>query len=140
MLVMVAVGLYAARLGSSNIWRLPLAFITAMSLGGGLGFSGFALPYVEQGIGLSVVVMIGLVAAGLGIRAQLAVPLVAAFAMFHGHAHGYEGAGLGPSFLPYVAGFITATALLHFIGIVAGIWLARRGTRSSLIWNRAAGL
>ena len=43
---------------------LPLAFLTAMAGGATLALSGLTLPFVEPGIGVSVLVL-GLLLAGL---------------------------------------------------------------------------
>ena len=93
-IAMVAVGLYASHLGGRNLWLMPSAFIATMIFGGILGYSGFPLPLVEGGIGLSVVVMSLAVAAGVNLPTIAAMALVSLFAVFHGHAHGSEGAAL----------------------------------------------
>jgi urease accessory protein len=143
-LAMIAVGLYASQLGGRNIWLVPLAFIVAMMLGGQLGYAGFRLPHVEQGIGISIVVMGLAIAAGFELPTAAAMALVGAFALFHGHAHGHahgnEGAGLAVSFAPYAAGFVVATALLHCVGIGTGFGLRRFGGHSALILQRAVGM
>ncbi|HET9404505.1 MAG TPA: HupE/UreJ family protein, partial [Burkholderiales bacterium] len=48
--------------------------------------------------------------------------LIALFAMFHGHAHGSEMPELSTPWL-YFAGFVTATACLHALGVAAGAML-----------------
>jgi len=113
-LAMVAVGVFAAQLGGRALWAVPVAFLLAMVAGGALGYSGMALPMVEPGIALSVIVMGVAVAAGLRLPVAPAMALVAVFAVFHGHAHGAEGAGAG-SFAGYAAGFVAATALAKMI-------------------------
>ena len=135
-IAMVAVGLYAANLGGRNLWLLPSAFIATMIFGGILGYSGVPLPLVEGGIGLSVVAMSLAVAAGVNLPTVAAVALVSLFALFHGHAHGSEGAALS-SFLPYAAGFVIATASLHLAGIGLGLGLERFGRLCQVIENRA---
>jgi urease accessory protein len=50
--------------------------------------------------------------------------LVAAFAVFHGHAHGAEmPADMANA--PYAAGFALATALLHAGGVTLGLLIGR---------------
>jgi urease accessory protein len=123
-IAMLAVGVYAAMLGGRSLALLPLAFVGLMIVGGALGYGGLPLPLAEQGIGLSVVVMSLAVAAGLRLRAETAMALVALFAIFHGHAHGSEGASIA-AFLPYASGFVIMTALLHLAGIGLGLALDR---------------
>jgi urease accessory protein len=137
-LAMVAVGLYAASLGGSAIWLLPAAFIGTMVVGGVLGYAGLSLPYVEQGIGLSVVLMGIAIALGMRLPTAVAMGVVSLFALFHGHAHGSEGAQLA-AFLPYAAGFVIATFLLHMAGISVGLGFDRLGRARSEFLRRAAG-
>ena len=138
-IAMVAVGLYAANLGGRNLWLVPSAFVATMIFGGILGYSGFPLPLVERGIGLSVVVMSMAVAAGVNLPTAGAMALISLFALFHGHAHGSEGVEL-TSFLPYAAGFIIATTLLHLAGIGLGLGLDKFGTTVSRTLKRAVGV
>lgn len=135
-LAMVAVGLLAWTLGGLALWLVPLAFVTAMAVGGMLGMAGATLPLVELGIGLSVVAIGGLVALGLRLPTALAMGIAAVFAVFHGHAHGTE---MGPtgSALGYGLGFVAATALLQATGILAGLGLGRLTAAGRL--TRASG-
>jgi urease accessory protein len=138
-IAMVAVGLYVVHLGGRNLWLVPFAFIATMIFGGILGHSGFPLPLVEGCIGLSVVIMSLAVAAGVNLPTIAAMALVSLFAVFHGHAHGSEGAELS-SFLPYAAGFVIATASLHFSGIGLGLGFDKFGASASLALKRAVGV
>jgi urease accessory protein len=137
-LAMVAVGLYAASLGGAALWLVPCAFVGMMIVGGVIGYSGIPLPLVEQAIGLSVVVMGLAIALGVRLPVAIAMGLVGLFALFHGHAHGSEGAELA-SFLAYASGFIVATVALHAAGISLGIGLDRLGTAQAGYLRRLAG-
>jgi len=123
-LAMVSVGLWAALLGGRARWLVPLAFVTAMAGGGVLGFYGVQLPFVELGI-MASIVGLGLFAA-FNIRMHVAgaAAIVAGFALFHGHAHGSE-IPAGASGLDYALGFMAATAMLHVVGLMAGIGLSK---------------
>lgn len=115
---MVAVGLVAALLGGAARWALPGAFLGGMLAGGLLGMGGTELPLVEPGILASVAVLGLLLAAWAAPPLAPMLPLVAAFGLLHGHAHGAEmqgGDGLG-----YALGFLLATALLHGAGLLLG--------------------
>ena len=90
MLAMVAVGLFAARLGGKAFWAVPLAFVAMMVVGGAMGMNGFGLPYVEFGIAASVIVLGAAVALDFSLPISAAMGLVGFFALFHGHAHGSE--------------------------------------------------
>lgn len=141
-LAMVAVGLWAAVTGGRALWALPLGFVGAMLAGGGLGALGLALPGVEPMI-LASIVLIGVLAA-LAWRAPLlvGVGIVAAFGLFHGHAHGTEGPSSG--LLIYTAGFGLATMALHAAGLGLGLALnalsARGATRALGAGTALAGL
>jgi urease accessory protein len=132
-LAMISVGFFAYVLGGRALWLVPAAFVAMMALGGALGIAGVAVPFVEPGIGLSIIV-IGLAAAlGWKMPAAAAMALVGAFAVFHGVAHGAE-MPQDSSGLAYAAGFMAATALLHFGGIAACVGAAQligRGGRSA---------
>ena len=126
-LAMLAVGLYAAQLGGPALRLVPATFVGVMAGGGALGAMAFALPYVEVGIAISVVVLGLAIALHAGVPTLAAMALVGAFALFHGHAHGAEMPqdASGPA---YAAGFMLATALLHGAGIAAGLLIGRAGS------------
>ena len=137
-LAMVAVGVFAAHLGGRARWLVPLTFISVLAVAGLVGMPGVNLPFVEIGIGLSVVVL------GLVVASQLSLPVVAAmalvgfFALFHGHAHGAEMPE-SASGLAYGVGFVCATALLHAIGVGLGIGIERLGKQYSQTVVQAGG-
>jgi urease accessory protein len=122
-LAMVAVGMWAARLGGRAVWLAPTAFITCMVGGFALAMAGVGLPAVEPGIAASVVVLGILIAAAIRLPLAASVALVGVFAVFHGHAHGAELTGAAAAF---GLGFVAATALLHGAGIALGRVLAGR--------------
>ena len=115
-LALTMVGLFAAQLGGRAVWLVPATFIATMMIGGILGMAGIAVPFIELGIGLSVLVLGGIVALQMRPSVSIAMMLAATFAVFHGHAHGAEmpqnAAGLA-----YGVGFVTAGALLLAFGI-----------------------
>ena len=118
-LAMVAVGLWATMLGGRALWLVPSAFVGTMAIGFVLPIVGVALPLVEPAILASVVVLGLLVAAAVRVPAGAGMALVAAFALFHGFAHGAElgtASGIG-----FAGGFIASTMALHAIGIAIGL-------------------
>jgi urease accessory protein len=121
---MIAVGLWAAQLGGTARWSLPASFLAAMAAGGALGGLGVVLPAVETGIALSMLALGIAIVAAARPAAWLGTALVAAFAIFHGHAHGTEmpvGAGLAL----YGPGFLLGSAALHMAGLGIGGLAAR---------------
>lgn len=119
MLAMVAVGLWAAQAGGRARWAVPAAFVGVMALGGLAGIVGLPLPGVELGIAGSVLAFGLLVAFARRLPLPAGLALTAAFALFHGHAHGTEMAA-GGSVALYAAGFMLATAALHGVGVLVG--------------------
>ncbi len=118
-LAMVAVGLWAAQLGRAAYWVLPLTFPLFMAVGASLGMAGLALPWVEIGITVSVLVLGAMVALSLKPSLAVSMALIGLFATLHGHSHGTELPQTA-SPLMYGAGFLIATAVLHTIGLVIG--------------------
>jgi urease accessory protein len=125
-LAMVAVGLFAARLGGRALWLVPASFVVTMAAAGVAGMAGLALPYVEAGIALSLLVLGAAIAFEITMPVAAAMGLVAFFAVFHGHAHGAEMPET-MSGLAYGSGFLAATAALHALGIGLGLFIGRSG-------------
>jgi urease accessory protein len=125
-IAMVAVGLFAARLGGRALWLVPASFVVTMAAAGVAGMAGFALPYVEAGIALSILVLGAAIALETTMPVAAAMGLVALFAVFHGHAHGTEMPET-MSGLAYGAGFVAATAALHALGLGLGLFISRSG-------------
>ena len=137
-LAMVAVGLFAAHLGGRALWLVPATFVAIMAAGGAIGMSGLGIPYVETGIGLSVLVLGLVLMARIGPPVGVAMGLVGFFAIFHGHAHGAEMPA-DASGLAYGLGFIAATALLHAAGVGLGVVLGKAGSQVSTPLARVGG-
>ena len=123
-LAMLAVGLWAAQAGGRMTWAAPCTFVAVMIAGGALGAAGAPLPFVEQGILASVLVLGLLISAAARLPFAYSIAVVAFFALFHGHAHGTE-MPLHASGAAYSAGFALATVLLHAAGIGVGAGLAK---------------
>ena len=138
MLAMFAVGAWAAQLGGSALWKVPLAFVGTLLIGAGIGLTGIQLPLTETFIAASVLVM------GLAISLQwrlvpaLASLVVGSFALFHGFAHGSE-LPLTAAPVTYFVGFATATAALHGLGAAAGCLLFARA-QATLVRAGGAGV
>lgn len=122
-LVMVAVGLWAAQIGGRALWAVPTAFVAMMAVGFALTTAGIDLPFVEPAILASVVALGLLVAMAVRLDAAASAAVVGLFALFHGHAHGGELGSAGT--LPFAVGFMIATAALHTAGIGLGVMLGR---------------
>lgn len=135
MLAMIAVGLWAAQIGGKARLAVPAAFVSLMALGFVLALAGAPLPFIEPGI-LASVIGIGLLVA-LAVRTPAAVSaaIVGFFALFHGHAHGGE-LGMATA-LTFGLGFVASTALLHAVGVGAGMLV---GGRNAMVVRVLGGL
>jgi len=123
---MVAVGLWsalAARRNADLPWA-PLGFVAMLLAGALMGLAGVQWPGVEPMIAASLLVLGLLVCTQQRLPAVAAAALVGAFAVFHGIAHGHELAGESDAVLT-LAGMVSATALLHVVGIGLGLALRR---------------
>lgn len=136
LLAMVAVGVWAAQLGGSAVWKVPPTFVVTMLIGAGVGMAGIGLPLIEPMIAASVVMLGLVIATQVRMSTWLASLLVAAFALFHGHAHMAE-LPAGALALNYIAGFALTTASLHGAGIAMG-YLLHRHASGTLV--RAGGM
>lgn len=138
LMAMLAVGLWAVQQSARQpraFWLLPASFVLAMGAGFVLALTGVALPGVETGIALSVL-LLGLIVA-FAVRPPLAAAMAvtAVFALFHGHAHGTELGDASQAGV-YALGMLLATALLHGLGLTA----ARLAQQFSLgLVTRCAG-
>lgn len=126
LLVTIAVGLIAARLGGRALWLVPASFTGAMIVGGVLNVLGVAVPLVEWGVLASLVVLGGVLVRGTRLSLLLTAGVVALFAGFHGQALALnEGLGSLPFFS---AGCLFTALVLQGAGIALGLSLQRFGT------------
>jgi urease accessory protein len=116
LLVMLAVGIWASKLGEKARWQLPFTFLLIMVLGAVLGLAGITFTGVETAIIASVMAMGLLLAINLPISASSRIGIVALFALFHGMAHGVELHS--QQSYAALAGMLIATAILHAIGLL----------------------
>jgi len=84
-----------------------------------LGVFGLYVPGIENGIAASVALLGMLIAFAVGLPVWGSTIIASWFAMMHGYAHGVE-LPVEASFVLYGAGFVAATATLHFMGILLG--------------------
>jgi len=127
LLAMLSVGIVSIQIGGRAIYFIPLTFVLVMLVGGILGMSEIALPFIELGIILSVCLLGLVIAADRSINIIISSTFISVFALFHGHAHGTE--------MPYIAnpwiysfGFVIGTAVIHVIGVSIG-YLAMRSKK-----------
>jgi urease accessory protein len=138
LLAMISVGVVSVQLGGNNIWRIPMAFVGAMTIGGALGIWRLTLLHTEVGIATSVLVLgIGIVVAHRHMSPWPITGLVLLFGACHGYAHGLE---IPKSASPalYTLGFMISTSVLHILGVVIGeVATMQRWLRSGLRFTGA---
>lgn len=135
MLAMLAVGLWSVQSSSSMRWKLPAAFLVALVIGGGLGFYAVPVPYIEEGILVSVFVLGALIASKYVLSPSFSMAIVGLFALFHGYAHGAE-MPVSMGALSYTVGFTIAAALIISVGIAVSSYLKKANLH---LWLRVAG-
>ncbi len=114
LLAMVIVGVWAART-AQRVWLLPAVFVCFMAIGA--AFGQLPLPFVEPMILLSVLCFGLATILAKRLSPWIGVPMVAVFALYHGHAHFTE---MPDTSTPgYLVGMLLATASLHLAGVIA---------------------
>jgi len=129
LLALLAVGLWAAQQPPRQCWPLPAGFLLALLFGAALAIAGTALPLVEAGIGVSLLLVGLLVATALRLPTLVSTLLVGSFALFHGYAHGAEMVP-GVTTLLWFAGIAASSLLLLVTGVIVGQRLQQ------LAWHR----
>jgi urease accessory protein len=142
LLAMVAVGVWSvSALPQGKAWWGPATFLLALMASAALGAAGASLPYLEQGVSLSVVLFgLMLVVAHRPMPPVIGLGLIAVASSLHGLAHGSETPASG--FAGYAAGFMLTTAVLHIGGVGVGLaiqrWLGQR--RGAVLGGLGAAL
>lgn len=113
-LAMVGVGILAYFAAKKGYLAL-FGFIVAMVVAALIGKSGVGVPFIEEGILLSVAVVFGLIGFAKHLSLALLITIVAFFGAFHGYAHGAEFTT--GSFALYMLGFSLSTLALHLTGM-----------------------
>ncbi len=137
MVAMIAVGAWSTQLGGKAIFKVPVAFVVAMFIGGVIGFTHINLPFTEEGIAISVLLL------GLAIALERRLPIflavigVGLFGICHGYAHGYEMPDITNKYF-YVAGFLITTACLHLVGAIGGLLILEN--KHGHAWLRLCGV
>lgn len=120
LLAMVAVGVWSVKAWPAHqVWRGPMAFMSALLVFGALGTSGWTPPFLEHMIALSVALFgLMLVVGARGMPVGVALGMIAFAGGLHGWAHGAETPESG--FATYALGFVLTTAALHAAGVLVG--------------------
>ena len=129
LLAMLAVGLWAGRMGAKTSWSLPLVFMVIMSvsaIGSNMSLQGSgSILFIENGIAVSLLLLGLFIVFAIKLPAVAGMLVVSLFAVFHGVAHGIE-LPIAASPFWYASGFVLTTALLMGAGVKTGAARAER--------------
>lgn len=132
-----------AALYTGRRYMAPGAYIVAMLLGTLAMSLGTALPATEIIIGLSLLVLGGIVLSGRALGLAPAVVLFALFGLFHGSAFGgsiaAQEAGVGGAVL---IGYLIGLGVTQYLIALAAGWLvgtALKATEATAVQARIAG-
>ncbi|MCB1927342.1 MAG: HupE/UreJ family protein [Rhodocyclaceae bacterium] len=140
LLSMLAVGVYAAQGKGRARLALPVVFVLAMLGGAAIAALGIAMPWLEQGIAASMIVLGLLLASAVRVHVAAVALLVGVVAVLHGHAHYIE---MGhQSIVAYAAGFGAAAGAIQAAGLLLSRWLpgSRAGRRSKRVLGGVVAL
>ncbi|WP_372898913.1 HupE/UreJ family protein [Stieleria sp.] len=134
LMAMVLVGVMATQCGLRRRWMLPALFCGAMAVA---SVTGQAIgPIFRLDLGLAI----ALIALGVCLVRRFHHAMLPAIVTLcgglHGFAHG-AGWGAGDVSMPYLAGMVLGTTVLHLVGM--GIGTAFNQTTSRSTWVRGTG-
>ncbi len=124
LLVMLAIGLWAVKMGGEARWQIPTTFLLMMAIGTSIGMNGLHPLGLESVIAASMLAMGLVLLFILPINRSVQLSLTAIFATFHGIAHGVEIESTNTTLV--FAGILLATGLLHLIGYGLGSLTTRK--------------
>lgn len=116
LLVMFALGIWAARRPAAQSWQLPVLFVAVMALSASLAMAWVPVSIAEALVAASVLVMGLLLVSNLKMNHAVQFGFVSLAAAAHGYLHGME---IGNQWSG-LAGMVLATAMLHMLGWVLG--------------------
>lgn len=125
LLVLMAVGLIAAKQGGKALFAVPAVFLALMAAGAALSVYAVRIPFVEALIALSLVAFGLLVSINQKQRSLMLFLGVSFFAVFHGYAHAAEipadaGAAL------YFSSLMLMSLAICLLGCVLGLSADKR--------------
>jgi urease accessory protein len=138
-LAMTAVGLIAFMIGGKTKILLPLIFVSSMVVGSIIGATGLSLPFIEEGILISNLVLGAILLLLQKLPNMVNYLLIGAFALFHGFAHGSE-LPKDTNGITYGLGFILTTIGLHALGMSIGLIAQKFNIKTQKLMFRVAGM
>ena len=125
LLVLMAVGLIAAKQDGKALFAFPAFFLALMAAGAALSAYAVQIPFVESLIALSLVAFGLLVSVKQKQRSGILFLGVSLFAIFHGYAHAAEiPADVGA--VLYFSSLMLMSLVICLIGCVLGLSTGKR--------------
>ena len=115
---MIAIGIWAAQIGGRGFWLAPSTSTAFMMLGGSLGMKTGNIPFIEQGIVTSVLVLGLLIAVTRKLPLPAVLAIIGLFAAIHGFAHGIE-LPKSSHVVTYGVGILLSSLALQAVGMAA---------------------
>ena len=125
LLVLMAVGLIAAKQGGKAVFTFPAVFLALMIAGALLNTIAVHIPFVESFIALSLMAFGLLVNINQKQRARILFLGMSFFAVFHGYVHAAEIPG-DSSAIPYFSALMLMSLIVCLIGCVIGLTTDKR--------------
>ncbi len=125
LLVLMAVGLIAAKQGGKAMFALPAVFFALMAAGALLNVYAVQIPFVELFIALSLVAFGLLVTINQKQRSKMLFLGVAFFAVFHGYVHATE-IPADSSAVQYFSALMLMSLAICLSGCVLGLSTGKR--------------
>jgi urease accessory protein len=125
LLVLMAVGLTAAKQGGKAEFAFPAVFFALMATGALLNALAVQIPFVEPLIALSLVAFALLVSINQKQRSKILFVGVSFFALFHGYAHAAE-IPADSSALLYFPSLMLMSLAICLIGYAMGLSTGKR--------------
>jgi len=120
---MVSVGIVSAKIWGKYIWSIPSSFVVFMLIWWILWvYNNSLIPYLELGIGFSVLLLWISIALDKKYLNSLSVLFAAMFWVFHWYAHGIEMPYIPKPEL-YFLGFLISTIFLHILGVMFWVFI-----------------
>ncbi len=116
LLVMLSLGIWAARRPAAQGWQLPVLFVGVMALAASIAMTWLPVTLAETLVAASVLVMGVLLVSNVKVNRAIQVGVVGVAAVAHGYLHGME---IGNQWSG-LAGMVLATTILHALGWVLG--------------------
>lgn len=125
LLVLMAVGLIAAKQGGKAVFAFPAVFLALMAVGALLGAYAVQIPFVESFIALSLVAFGLLVAINQKQRSAILFMGVSFFAVFHGYAHASE-IPADSNAVQYFSALMLMSLAIYVGGCIIGLMTGKR--------------